>query len=130
RPAEQIRGVTDLYYARLTLLRDDPTTWAERLQLDGLSYETLDPPLTARERLNWLRRDTDGYQPQPYERLAQSYRSIGLDAEGRSVLLAKQRDRRATQTLSRKLVGWLQDGLVGYGYRPFRAGSWLLGLLA
>ncbi|RAY13632.1 hypothetical protein DPM19_18335 [Actinomadura craniellae] len=130
RPARQINGVADLSYAKISLLRDDPKTWARRLQLDGLSYETLDPPLTARERLDWVRRDTDGYQPQPYERLAQAYRSIGLDDQGRTVLLAKARDRRKTHTLPRKLVGWMQDGLVGYGFRPFRALSWLAGLLA
>ena len=86
-------------YARIKLLRDDAASWAERLQLDGLQYETLDPPLTAAQRLDWLHRDTDGYAPQPYERLAQTYRTLGLDSEGRSVLLAKARDRRATQSL-------------------------------
>ncbi|MEW2353202.1 hypothetical protein [Spirillospora sp. NPDC029432] len=130
RPAERMAGVADLSYARINLLRDDRETWPERLQLDGLQYETLEPPLPARERLGWIRRDTDGYQPQPYERLAQTYRSLGLDADGRSVLLAKARDRRKTQGVPRKIIGWLQDGLVGYGYRPFRAASWLMGLLA
>ncbi|GLZ09164.1 oxidoreductase [Actinomadura sp. NBRC 104412] len=129
RPAEQVKGVTDLSFAKINLLRDDPATWPERLQLDGLQYETLEPPLTARDRLNWLRRDTDGYQPQPYERLAQTYRALGLDADGRSVLLAKARDRRKTQGIPRKIVGWFQDVLVGYGYRPFRAASWLMSLL-
>ncbi|GAA1562395.1 oxidoreductase [Actinomadura kijaniata] len=127
--AEPIKGVVDLSYARLNLLRDDPKTWPERLQLDGLQYENLDPPMVARDRLAWIRRDRDGYQPQPYERLAQTYRSLGLDADGRTVLLAKARDRRKTQSLPRKIVGWLQDVTVGYGYRPFRAASWLLGLL-
>ncbi|WP_242902660.1 hypothetical protein [Actinomadura terrae] len=130
RPAEPISGVADLSYARINLLRDDAATWPDRLQLDGLQYETLEPPLTARERLAWLRRDTDGYAPQPYERLAQTYRALGLDADGRSILLAKARDRRQTQGFSRKIVGWFQDVLVGYGYRPFRAASWLVGLLA
>ncbi|MFC6880476.1 MULTISPECIES: hypothetical protein [Actinomadura] len=130
RPAEPITGVADLSYARLNLLRDDAATWPSRLQLDGLVYENLEPALTARERLAWLRRDTDGYQPQPYERLAQTYRSLGLDADGRSILLAKARDRRSTQGIPRKTVGWFQDILVGYGYRPFRAASWLIGLLA
>ncbi|WP_141579259.1 hypothetical protein [Actinomadura sp. WMMA1423] len=130
RTAEPVKGTADLSYARINLLRDDAASWPERLQLDGLQYETLEPPLTARERLAWLRRDTDGYAPQPYERLAQTYRSLGLDADGRSVLLAKARDRRRTQGLPRKTVGWLQDALVGYGYRPFRAASWLVGLLA
>ncbi|GAA4065735.1 MULTISPECIES: hypothetical protein [Actinomadura] len=130
RPSEQVEGVVDLAYARINLLRDDPATWPARLQLDGLQYENLDPPLDARQRLEWLRRDTDGYQPQPYERLAQTYRALGLDADGRTVLLAKARDRRRTQGVPRKIIGWLQDILVGYGYRPFRAMSWLAGLLA
>ncbi|TMQ90483.1 hypothetical protein ETD83_35270 [Actinomadura soli] len=130
RTAEPIQGTADLSYARINLLRDDAASWPERLQLDGLQYETLEPPLTARQRLDWLRRDTDGYAPQPYERLAQTYRALGLDADGRYVLLAKARDRRRTQGPSRKIVGWLQDALVGYGYRPFRAASWLIGLLA
>lgn len=130
RPAEPVEGLVDLSYARISLLRDDPTTWASSLQLDGLAYETLEPPLTARERLNWIRRDRDGYQPQPYERLAVTYRAIGLDTEGRSVLLAKQRDRRSTQGPLRQAVGYLQDGLVGYGYRPFRAAAWLIFLQA
>ncbi|TYB49055.1 hypothetical protein [Actinomadura chibensis] len=130
RTSEPIQGTADLSYARINLLRDDAASWPQRLQLDGLQYETLDPPLTARERLAWLRRDSDGYAPQPYERLAQTYRSLGLDADGRSVLLAKARDRRRTQGPTRKIVGWFQDVLVGYGYRPFRAASWLIGLLA
>ncbi|GLZ15523.1 oxidoreductase [Actinomadura sp. NBRC 104425] len=130
RPAEQVEGVVDLAYARITLLRDDPATWPARMQLDGLQYENLDPPLDARQRLEWLRRDTDGYLPQPYERLAQTYRTLGLDADGRTVLLAKARASRDTQGLPRKIIGWLQDILVGYGYRPFRAMSWLAGLLA
>jgi hypothetical protein len=130
RPSQRIDGTVELAYAKIGLLRDDPATWPARMQLDGLSYETLDPPLTARQRLEWLHRDTDGYQPQPYERLAQSYRTIGLDAEGRSVLLAKQRDRRAIQTPPRKFWGLMQDMTVGYGYRPFRAATWLIALAA
>ncbi|MQY04857.1 hypothetical protein [Actinomadura macrotermitis] len=130
RPAEAPRGTVDLSYAKISVLRDEAATWPGRLQLDGLQYENLEPPMSARERLAWLRRDTDGYQPQPYERLAQTYRVLGLDADGRSVLLAKARDRRQTQGLPRKVVGWFQDVLVGYGYRPFRAASWLAGLLA
>ncbi|MBO2456101.1 hypothetical protein [Actinomadura violacea] len=130
RPADKIAGTTDLSYARINLLRDEAATWPDRLQLDGLQYETLEPPLAARERLAWLRRDSDGYAPQPYERLAATYRALGLDADGRSVLLAKARDRRRTQGIPLKVVGFLQDVLVGYGYRPFRAASWLVGLLA
>ncbi|HZB31298.1 MAG TPA: hypothetical protein VE465_14130 [Streptosporangiaceae bacterium] len=130
RPAEPTIGLVDLSYAKVGRLRDDQATWPTGLQLDGFTYETLQPPLTAKERLAWLRRDPDGYQPQPYERLAESYRANGLDTEGRSVLLAKQRDRRRTMSITRKTWGLVQDGLVGYGYRPFRAAGWLITLLA
>jgi len=128
RPAAPVDGVVDLSYAKIALLRDDPATWASSLQLDGLAYEMLDPPLTARERLEWIRRDKDGYQPQPYERLSATYRTIGLDADTRAVLLAKQRDRRATQPWHHRIFGYLQDVLVGYGYKPFRALAWLSAL--
>ncbi|GAA3225661.1 hypothetical protein [Actinocorallia longicatena] len=130
RPETPVDGLVDFSYAKINLLRDDPATWAKTFQLDGLAYESLEPPLTAKERLAWVRRDKDGYIPQPYERLAATYRTIGMDADGRSILLAKQRDRRSTQTLLRKGVGYLQDGLVGYGYRPFRAAAWLIFLQA
>ncbi|HXA62261.1 MAG TPA: hypothetical protein VNW94_24180 [Streptosporangiaceae bacterium] len=130
RTAEQVDGVVELAYAKIEMLRDDQATWPARMQLDGLLYENLDPPLKAKARLDWLHRDTDGYQPQPYDRLAHMYQTIGQDAESRSVLLAKQRDRRATQSLPGKIWGWAQDMMVGYGYRPLLALSWLLALQA
>ncbi|MEO3785962.1 hypothetical protein ABGB12_21755 [Actinocorallia sp. B10E7] len=125
RPSAPVEGVVDLSYAKIALMRDDPATWASSLQLDGFAYEMIEPPLTAKERLEWIRRDKDGYQPQPYERLSITYREIGLDADSRAVLLAKQRDRRATQPWHHRIFGYLQDVLVGYGYRPFRALAWL-----
>lgn len=130
RPAEPIRGIVDLSYARVKLLRDEPTTWAPRYQLDGLVYEMIEPPLTARERLKWIQRDTDGYVPQPYEKLAETYRTLGHDGERRLVLLAKQRHRRATLPVPHRAWGYVQDWTVGYGYRPSLAGAWLVALLA
>ncbi|GAA4484260.1 oxidoreductase [Actinoallomurus oryzae] len=130
RPAEPIAGTVDMRYARIKLLRDDPLSWAPRYTLDGLTYDTIDPPLTAGERLKWLERDGDGYVPQPYERLAETYRTLGHDGERRVVLLAKQRRRRATQTVPLRVWGYVQDWTVGYGYRPFLAGAWLVALLA
>jgi hypothetical protein len=46
------------------------------------------------------------------------------------VLLAKQRQRRATQPIPLRAWGYIQDWTVGYGYRPFLAGAWLVALLA
>lgn len=130
RPAEPIEGSVDMTYARLKLLRDDPATWAPKYQLDGLTYDMIDPPLTGGDRLKWLERDNDGYAAQPYERLATIYGALGHDGERRRVLLAKQRHRRTTQSLPNKLWGYAQDLTVGYGYRPFLAAAWLVALLA
>ena len=74
-------------------------------------------------------RPADGFQPQPYEQLASWYRSIGHDQDARRVLLTKQRKRRAGLRPAARFWGAVQDGLVGYGYRPWLAGLWLLGLL-
>lgn len=128
--ASVIAGGIDLRYAQVGMLRDEIAAWPTEIRLDGLRYEGLSPPLAADQRLGWLARDPDGYQPQPYEQLAAFYRRIGHDEDVRRVLLVKQRRRRKQLNPAGKLWGFLQDGLVGYGYRPWLAGLWLLGLLA
>jgi hypothetical protein len=128
RPRAPIDGIVDLRHARIGVIRDDPETWSV-LRQDGLSYEALDPGLPAVKRLPWLSADPDGYLPQPYEQLAATYRRLGNDTDARTVLLAKQRRRRSTLPLYARLWGLLQDWTVGYGYRPARAGFWLVTLL-
>lgn len=152
-PAEPIDGSVDLGGAHVSVFCDDPKTWPTDLRLDGFAYGSLiarsrrsgpdRPPdryladssntsaeiLPARERLRWLRLTATGYRPQPYEQLAQFYRSVGHDDEARKVLLAKQRNRRSTQTIAGKLWGYLLDWSVGYGYRPWLAALWLIALV-
>lgn len=130
RPAEPIDGTVDMSYAKIKLLRDDPASWAPKYLLDGLDYDMIDPPLSARDRIGMLERDKDGYLPQPYEKLAAIYRTLGREDERRAVLLAWLRRRRAGQSRLMQVWGWIQDITVGYGYRPLRAGLWLAGMLA
>ena len=117
---------------------DNPATWPAELDLVGCSYRLLLarspaprgsplPPqsVTVGQRLDWLRRSPDGYAPQPYEQLAAHYRQNGQDQEARRVLLEKQRQRRATLNRPKRIFGYLLDGVVGYGYRPWLAGVWL-----
>ncbi|MGW3175576.1 hypothetical protein [Streptomyces sp. NPDC001153] len=118
----------DLRRARTTTFEDDAASWPDKLRLDGFVYDELMPLPTAGMRLPWLARDA--YQPQPYEQLAARYRAVGRDGESRRVLLAQQRRRREAAGLPAKAWGLLQDATVGYGYRPWLAGLWLLGLLA
>lgn len=130
---DRVEGLADLSRARLGAIRDRRASWPQHLRLDGLTYEHLLPfgeSLDAGARCAWLARDVDPYRPQPYEQLAGHYRRLGHDDEARRVLLAKLRRRRRTQRLPARLAGFLLDGLVGYGYRPWLAACWLAVLLA
>ncbi|MFA3876496.1 oxidoreductase [Streptomyces sp. MMCC 100] len=130
RTRRPIDGVVDARNAHLGTLHDAPDTWPADLRLTDTTYDTLASPLSATERVRWIRRSPGGYLPQPYEQLAAAYRRLGHDDEARTVLLAKQRHRRAGLPAHTRLWGHIQDAAVGYGYRPLRAGLWLLALLA
>jgi hypothetical protein len=128
-PGLQADATVDLRYSRFTVIRDEPACWPAALRLSGLSYEALDPPLSAYARVRWLRRDPDGYVAGNYETLAAMYRGHGDDASARAVLLARERDRRQHLPWYGQPWAWLQEVGVGYGYRPLRAGAWLAAFL-
>ncbi|MFE6617748.1 oxidoreductase [Streptomyces sp. NPDC057740] len=130
RTQRPIDGTVDTRNAQLGTLYDSPDTWPTDLRLAEATYDALAHPLAAAERVAWLRRGTDGYIPQPYEQLTAAYRRLGHEDEARTVLLAKQRHRRSTLPPHSRAWGYIQDATVGYGYRPLRAGLWLLALLA
>ena len=127
--AAPIAGSVDLHRTHVEMIRAAPEVWPTHVNLDGLTYGSLTPQLPVRKRLELLERDDDGYVPHAYEQLAAAYRRVGDDAGARAVQLAKQRRHRATLSWYAKLWGHLQDATVGYGYRPTRAMTWLLGLL-
>jgi hypothetical protein len=127
---ERTDGAVDLRYSRVDTLRDDPDRWPAQLLLDGATYIALEPVGAARERLNWLDLDPAGYRPQPYEQLARLLRQIGHEADARTVLLVGERRRRRQLSPAGAAWGLLQDGLVGYGYRPTWAALWLIVLTA
>jgi hypothetical protein len=125
-----IEGEINLGYSHVGVLFDRPECYPGNVQLNGATYESLRGPAVLADRLQWLRRDPDGYRPQPYEQLSAYYRRIGHESEARRVLLAKQRARRRTLKLPGRLWGRLLDIVVGYGYRPWLAGWWVTLLLA
>jgi hypothetical protein len=141
RTAAPLSGLVDLRAAQATWCQDSERSWPEKVLLEGFTYGSIrfrDTPSTAGEgetpvsdevarRLAWVRRNP-GYAPQPYEQLAGWYRRIGHDDDARRVLLAKQRHRRLTLSLPARAWGHLLDVTVGYGYRPWLAGVWLLTL--
>nr|WP_206313671.1 oxidoreductase [Streptomyces coryli] len=127
-PAAAPAKSVDLRGAKVATLHHGPDSWPAEVRLGDLQYESLhhtDPENVGMpERIAWLRRSR-GYSPQPYEQLAAWYRRIGHDHNARGVLLEKQRARRRTLRPLARLWGYLLDGAVGYGYRPWLAGLWL-----
>ncbi|MFJ1755084.1 oxidoreductase [Kitasatospora sp. NPDC088134] len=131
-PAATPTGAVDLQEAQVTVLHDHARSWPADSRLDGFSYTSIHPDgdaHTLAHRLGWLAA-LPGYAPQPYEQLAAWYRKIGHDDDARRVLLAKQRRRRRTLGPTGRAWGRLLDATVGYGYRPWQAGLWLLVLTA
>jgi hypothetical protein len=123
-------GIADFRNSQFANIRDQDADWPQRLRLAGLGYGELVPPLSAALRVQWLRRDVDGYVPRNYETLAAMYRNAGDDSGARQVLLAREREHRAQLPWYGRAWSWLQEVTVGYGYRPLRAAGWLLAFLA
>ncbi|MFI6623082.1 oxidoreductase [Streptomyces sp. NPDC050528] len=132
-------GTVDLRGAQVSYLHDSEHSWPDVVELDGFVYGSIKAveagergEATGRRqsavcRVEWIRR-SPGYSPQPYEQLASWYRKAGHDNDARRVLLAKQRHRRRTLHPVTRAWGHLLDVTVGYGYRPWLAGVWLLAL--
>jgi hypothetical protein len=119
----------ELTSATVGRLADEPASWPCGIRLRGFTYDVLDEGRTvsARERLGWLARDPDGYSPQPYEQLAAVYRRAGREQDVRKIAIARQRARRRTLSPPSRLWSLLLDVLIGYGFRTWLAGVWLLG---
>ena len=127
-PAQCHSGLISLRNAKLVELDDKRGVRPDQIDVSGLSYETLIPPLDPETRLDWMRR-AEAFEPQPYEQLARSYRRLGYDDAARLVQLAQERHRRQTAAPIRKAWGYVQDATIGYGYRPFRAAALFAGLV-
>ncbi|MEU9653475.1 membrane-associated oxidoreductase [Streptomyces sp. NPDC048110] len=130
RRGDRIEGALNLRRSQIDLLTLDTGKLPSEVYLGDLTYTALAPHEPAERRLPMLERDGDGFVPYAYEQLTASYRRIGDDDAARLVQLAKQRRRRRTLPWYGRLWGHLQDVAVGYGFRPLRAGGWLLSLLA
>lgn len=118
-----------------------------RLAISGLTYEGL-PNDGADDVQVWV--DVLGctatdYAAQPYQHLAAAYQAAGHLGDQRAVLTAQQDHRRrwlrqvrieqpsrfAKLRLTSRLAGLrLYRAVAGYGYRPWKAAWWLLGIVA
>ncbi|MFG3102401.1 membrane-associated oxidoreductase [Streptomyces sp. NPDC048182] len=130
RQGPVVKGSLNLRRTRLDVLFVEPEVLPDEVYVNDLTYTSLLPHEPAARRLPMLERGPDPYLPFTYEQLTAAYRRIGDEDAARRVQLAKQRRHRRTLPWYARLWGYLQDATVGYGFRPLRAGIWLLSLLA
>jgi len=130
-PRERPIGVVDLTNARVGSFHDAPDSWPTAMRLRGFVYEVLEnDSISVRARLGWLTRHQGRYAPGPYDQLAAAYRRSGHTQAARRVGIAKQWHRRRDLNPLGTVWNWLLYLTVGYGYRTWLAGLWLVGLLA
>jgi len=126
-PARCEAGRISLRYGKMVELDDKRGVRPDQIDITGLSYETLIPPMDPETRLQWLAEND--YEPQPYDQMARSYRRLGYEDSARKVQLAQERRRRDTLPAGRKIFAYLQDLTIGYGYLPNRAATLFVFLL-
>jgi hypothetical protein len=138
----------DLSDASCNVLIDCPKSWPPNgnLRLDGFVYQRIgiDPPWSAKSRLEWLERQLPPepkerrgrFRPQPYRQLAGVLYGQGHDADAKAILISMAKDRQKWGDLSWRSRSWhrVMGATLGYGYRPFRplvllSGLWVLGSL-
>ncbi|WP_026414571.1 hypothetical protein [Actinomadura oligospora] len=124
-PGDTVEGRVVLDGARLTVLRDLPESWPASLSMDGLVYETLQPALTARERLDWVERAPQDQRPQACDQLAQMYVHLGRQSQAQRILYERERSQRRFRSPVARAWSLVQDVTVGYGYRPWLAAAWV-----
>ncbi|MFD2468668.1 hypothetical protein [Amycolatopsis silviterrae] len=130
-PAEPFRGQVDVVRTRVNELFDEPGRWPSEPGLAGFEYQILrNEGASVRQRLSWLRSDGFGYSPAGYDQLAAAYRRRGRVEAARRVQVAKQWRRRRVLNPLGKLWNWLLYLTVGYGYRTWLAGLWLVLLVS
>lgn len=101
------------------------------LRLEGCRYSFREP-LDAKRRLAWMKgAEGEAYLPGVYVELAEAFRRVGQSGDARAVLIDGERQRRKQFSRFEPRGLW-QDLLglsIGYGYRNWLAGVWLVGLV-
>jgi hypothetical protein len=129
-PQERPVGAVDFTNAKVGVLVDDQDSWPTVLGLRGFAYDVLqnghqNSRVDVQQRLKWLNRHVDGYVPEIYDQLSNTYRRAGQPDKARKVAIASQWRRRSPLNP----FNWLLRWSVGYGYRNWLAAIWLAVIL-
>lgn len=127
----RVVGKMSLLYASVDNLIADGSGWPAPgdLNLDGFRYRTLGVYHPWTTLLGWIERQPPGqFTPQPYEQAIKVYREAGHLSDAREMGIAKEDAYRKQGGLSWWHRAWLlfAKGTIAYGYKPWRAGVWIL----
>ena len=105
-----------------------------RWNLDGLTYSRLPLDPLGTGPAGWLdlfRTATPAYAAQPYQQLVSVYQAAGHDRDVRQILIAQRRAQLDRGILTGRDRLWTRiTGItLGYGYQPWRALLFLLGVV-
>lgn len=124
------QAAVNLQNAHIDILTDNAESWPTQtdINLEGLQYRQLDSELSSHERLTWLATASPQFSPQPYEQLASVYKARGNTDDERAVRLEAAKRSYVGRGVLPEAWGQIQNAIVGFGYRPFRAVIWAVGL--
>ncbi len=125
-----------------------PDPWPKTIQLSGFSYEQLGNLSQSMPRGGWMHatstfrdmserdvgrwREWLGREPlstQPYEQLATVLRQLGHPEAATQLLYQERNDELGHASFPRYQLLWLDRAFVGFGYHPYFALFWILGML-
>lgn len=125
----------DLRLAQFGSIDDSRNSWPSVILVEGYRFDT---PRSKHEStqasdfvdrdyrwlIEWLERDSEGnsFPQQAYIEMEDSLRSAGRLAAADEVAIARLDRLRAESRGPRAVVSWIDWLLIGYGYRPWRAG--------
>jgi uncharacterized protein YjbI with pentapeptide repeats len=125
-------GSVNLAYAQIGTLADNLASWPDTYNLVGFTYNSLsrDQDLQdLKRRLKWISK-SEPFSPHVYTQLAEVYRRSGHEGFARRVAIRREKERGRQPDLSLWSRAWNRflDVTVAYGYRPQKAGVYLVGL--
>lgn len=103
-------------------IKNKQVRYSSGIILDGFRYENIrGPDISFKRRILIFEHSIDWNRPQPYLQLAQIYNREGDGRSAKKVNIARLNAYHHPLRPAR----WVLQPLIGYGYRPFRAGLFL-----
>lgn len=122
----------------LTICRKD--AWPRKMELDGFKFNNLgvidvDNKYSdiSKRPVEWWKKWLDrnqSFSPQPYQMVAGVLRKMGRADDADEVLYAGRNAEYDVTSCPGNLLLWFNFAMIGYGYKMFRSGIWIVVLVS